>query len=503
MRSKNVLILHTDQQRYNSLGCAGNKYAISPNIDYLASCGSVFTRHIAANPICMPSRASFFTGLYPSGHNVWTNGVPLNRGRYIKYEKDNHHSPYLTKEDVCPEPPTLADMFSSAGYDTVSFGKLHLTPNLAHESYGYEESWKLWATGKLNDWHGPYYGFRYVDMTLGHGEQPCTLGGHYALWLQKEAPGLYRKVMAGESQKNRPMPAQIDLYPSLIPSELHNTTWLAERFCDYLKKQQSSTKPFFAFVGFPDPHHSFTPSYDIVKQFEDIDVKEPFDPDGKGVQHSPGLKELHSVKGLTEKERKTIIRYTYAMVCQVDMAIGKVISALKDTGLWEDTIIIFTSDHGDFLCDHGLLYKAIVGSDSLLHIPFILRVPGIELPRILDVPMSNCDVMPTLASLVGIDIRFDIHGRDIMSLNKEDSYVFAFCFNGALEKNNYTVYDRYHRLTYYPYHHMIELFDHRSDPGEVYNKANEKKDISEHLLNILKEQFLKYSNPILNRVGAW
>jgi arylsulfatase A-like enzyme len=148
----NVLILHTDQQRSDSLGCMGNRYVHTPNLDLLAADGTVFTRHISSNTICMPSRASLFTGLYPPAHGVWTNGVPLNRREYATVDIRS------VGEGVRPEPPTAADVFAADGYDTAAFGKLHLTPNLAPASFGYQETWSRWEDGGLDDWHGPTSG---------------------------------------------------------------------------------------------------------------------------------------------------------------------------------------------------------------------------------------------------------------------------------------------------------------------------------------------------------
>ena len=105
---------------------------------------------------------------------------------------------------------------------------------------------------------------------------------------------------------------------------------------------------------------------------------------------------------MSAEERRTVIRYTHAMIYQIDQAVGRILDALQANGLWEDTIVVFTSDHGDFLGDHARLRKGTVGSDALLHLPFILRAPGADLPARVDTPMSNCDVMPTLAALTGV-----------------------------------------------------------------------------------------------------
>jgi arylsulfatase A-like enzyme len=503
VKPKNVIVLHTDQQRYDSLGCMGNGYARTPNLDRLAAEGTLFTRHIVSNPVCMPSRASLMTGLYPPGHNVWTNGIPLNRKEYA----DANWASGSWAIDVVPEPPTLADMFSGAGYDTVSFGKLHLTPYLAPLSYGFPEAQEAWSDDTLDDWHGSYYGFRYVDLTVGHGEGVYQTG-HYNVWLERQHPDVIEQLAQSRTSRFLPVPTLRDLYALPIPSELHYSTWLAERLCDYLEKDRPPGKPFFAFVGFPDPHHPFAPCYDVVAQFEDQDIKEPYDPTGDGLKGSPALNNGGmDVAHLTLEERRTIVRYTYAMVLQIDTAVGRIVDMLKARGLWDDTIVIFTSDHGDFLGDHARLRKGIVGSDALLHVPFILHAPGTDLPNQADVAMSNCDVMPTLAALTGIEPPAWQHGKDIGSVIKEgaEHYALAFCANGNPEHTNFTVYDATHRLTYYPHADYVEFFDHRKDPGECANVAarEENKDRIAALMQVLQERLPQYHNPIVGRVGLW
>jgi arylsulfatase A-like enzyme len=499
---KNVIIFHTDQQRHDSLGCMGNKHAHTPNIDRLASEGTVFSRHISSNPVCMPSRASLMTGLYPPGHNVWSNGVALNRRAYVNANRASDW-PEL---EVVPEPPTLADLFAQAGYDAASFGKLHLTPNLAPVGHGYPESWDAWQEGALDAWHGPYYGFCYVDLLTGHGEQPCH-SGHYSVWLKREHPEVLQQVLQNEPRTG-PVPELPDLYPSTVPSELHHSAWLADRLCEYLARGRAADRPFFAFVGFPDPHHPFTPCYDIVQQFEGVDVKTPFDPNGEGVRTHPILGSFqNSVAHLSEPQRRTILRYTYAMIQQIDMAVGRVVDTLKALGLWNDTILIFTSDHGDFLCDHALLRKTGIGSDALLHVPFILRAPDAGLPARVDTPMSNCDVMSTLAALTGVEPPAWQHGRDIRSViqNDEEHYALAFCATGKPERANYTVYDATHRLTYYPHLDYVELYDHTQDPGECVNLATrrEHKHRVASMIRLIEERMLHYHSPILGRTGVW
>ena len=501
MSKPNVLVIHTDQQRYDSLGCSGNPYARTPNLDRLAAEGACFTRHISSNTICMPSRASLFTGLYPPGHNVWTNGVALNRREYADLNTR------VVGARVRPEPPTLADIFAGAGYDTAAFGKLHLTPNLAPPSYGYPETWANWDAERFGDWHGPYYGFRHVEMTQGHGEQPCHRG-HYAAWLQREYPDVYRQVEASDSEderaSGRPVPELRDLYPSPVSGELHNTRWLADRFRAYLKDRPAD-RPFFAFIGFPDPHHPFTPSYDVVREFEGITVPDPVDPTGESITGTPLVEAGTDVSGFTQEALRIVRRYTYAMIHQVDAAVGRIIEGLERAGLWEETIIIFTSDHGDFLGDHGRLRKGFTPADSLLHLPFILRAPNAQLPARADTPMSNVDVLPTLTSLTGVAPPAWCHGVDITEVVREGTphAALAYCANGVPDVTNYTRYDARYRYTCYPQRGYAELYDHRDDPGECRNLVEIQPERAAAMRRRIEAALLKHRNPILGRVSAW
>lgn len=501
---KNVLVLHCDQLRYDSLGCSGNPYACTPNIDRLAADGgTVLTRHIAANPVCMPSRVSLMTGLYPSGHGVWNNGVALNRSCYL-HTMDEFGA---RNENIIVEPPTMADIFANAGFDTAAFGKLHLTPNLAPPEFGYHESWHNWRRGDFDDWYGPYYGFRHVEMTCGHGDQPCD-AGHYSNWLKSSHPDVYRNVIEARARKQLPVPQFSDLYPTPVPHALHHSNWLADRFCHYVQNGRGTDRPFFAFVGFPDPHHPFNPSYDILEAFADIDVKPPVDLECQGIPSQSPLwnTATRKVGALPEEARQTVMRYTYAMVNQVDRAVGRIIDSLVEANLWDDTIIVFTSDHGDFLCDHGLLTKALIGSDTLLHVPCIVRAPGAGLPSQIDAASSNCDILPTATDLAGVELDAWQHGVDIRRRAAgDDPYALAFTYTGNPETSNTTVYDDRYRLTWYPGCDYVELFDHQADPGECLplGRNGQTREVADHLLDVIRRRTIDTTNPILARYGNW
>lgn len=246
-KQPNVLVFFTDQQRYDSLGCNGNPAARTPNLDALAANGARLDNHIVANPICMPSRASLFTGRFPSAHHVWTNGVPLPASER-----------------------TLPQLFQQLGYDTASFGKLHLTPTQSYPAPGRMESGEHWATGALDDWYGPYYGFDHVELTLGHGESTLR-AGHYANDIRRRFGDLSEEL----ARRKGPPETIRDSWDSRLPVEAHHSTWVADKAAAYLRDARRADRPFFLFCSFPDPHHPFTPPEPYASMFDPAGLPAP------------------------------------------------------------------------------------------------------------------------------------------------------------------------------------------------------------------------------------
>ena len=516
MDKPNILIFHCDQLRHDALGCNGNALARTPNIDRLAAGGTRCTRHIAANPVCMPSRASFFTGLYPPGHGVFSNGIPLNRREFIDWPEPSRGG---SIDNLVAQPATTADVFADAGYDTASFGKLHLRPNVTAGPGSDPESW-MNPLEHFASWNGPYYGFRHVQTTAGHGEHPATRGCHYALWLREEHRDVFDRVFQGPAEP-RPVPAEPELYASSIPSELHHSRWLADQFVDYLREGREAEKPFFAFIGFPDPHHPFCPPRDLLDLFRGAPVPEPHRCPGRSWEDHPGraLLENSTVDHLSEEQQRDVIRYTYAMVHGIDLAVGRVLDALEAAGVAENTIVVFTADHGDYLCDHGLLRKTDLADDTLVRVPLIVRAPGHDLPETVNKAVSNTDVLPTLCGLADAAPPDCLHGRNIFpgGSDVEDGSAFVFAGGGPRPKlRNYTVYDRHHRLTWYPnadehnargHAGYIEMFDHRSDPHECHNlirtHGRDSRTICDELIGRIMSALPRLDTPIVGRAGPY
>jgi len=155
---------------------------------------------------------------------------------------------------------------------------------------------------------------------------------------------------------------------------------------------------------------------------------------------------------------------------QLDLAVGKILDELDRLGLAEDTIVLFTCDHGEFLGEHGVLYKAEFSTHSLLRVPFILRAPGAELPEENHLPMSNCDVFPTLAALCGLPAPETAQGVNIMESQNHDAFVYCLP-DGHPGLLNYSAYDKDYRYTMYPNKDFEELYRQSDDPAETINLA--------------------------------
>jgi len=505
----NVLIIITDQQRYDSMSCTGNPHALTPHLDALAAESTVFDRCISANSICEPSRASLLTGLHCSGHGVWTNGVPLPRNDQVP---ESEFSRKVAKDDwVVSHVPTAPDVFGAAGYGTASVGKLHLTPFESHcdLTYCMEASDRWRADPSMPDWHGPYFGFQHVDLSIGHGE-PFGAAGHYQHWLDTEHPEISAAVAAGEHRKNPEFPELGMLYPSVITCEAHVSTWIAEHSCHQIEKLSASEQPFFLWVGFPDPHSPFVPPAELAAEFSRHDALLSSVPAGDWPDKPRALRHRMDNGNARSTSLELIRRmrqYTDAMMHLLDRGIGRIVQTLKDTGEWDNTIIVFTSDHGDYLGDYGMHGKDMTCGKPLNHIPLMLRVPGGDLPARTPRAVSNVDVLPTLCELAGVTPPAHMHGesigRTLAGERQSSVMVQHYCTNPP--GNNISIYDDRWRYTWYPVTDEHELYDHDADPHELHNLAADPASQSERtrLHAALANAQCRTQTPCNARYAVW
>lgn len=514
--SPNVLILHTDQQRFDSLGCTGSISARTPNLDALAQEGLLFTRHVSSCPICQPSRASLLTGLYPPGHQLWTNGVALPRVDHAPAANDRYR-PVRTEEGFRFVAPTLGDVFGMAGYRTAAFGKLHLTPFLENDP-AKREAYVAWEEGREHADAQPYYGFDHYEPILGHGpDNYWAHGGAYGRYLHQQLSRL-GESLHDEISKTRMNPKIGDLYVSPIPHEQGDANWLAERVMQSLENRPGD-QPFCYFVGFPGPHHPFAPSCDIWPEFREADVAAP----GASAEarHGSALMaafdagdQVHRLPEPLEESARAIRRATDAMVHEIDRAVGKIVGYLKTNGLWENTIVVFTSDHGDFLGDFGLYRKTCLNAAQLLRVPLICHMPGHcqgALAEQTDRFTSNTDLLPTLAAAAGVPLPSPVHGADLTSSQPEDRPVFAFAYQAMNREkddrrlDNIAVFQGDNHYNFAPQADLEELFDLAADPHEVHDLAADPayRERADELRNTAAQAVLKQHSPGLGKIANY
>ena len=472
----NIVVFCTDQQRADSLGCYGNPDARTPNIDEIASRGMCFDNHLTPNQICSPSRGTMITGRYPRHHGMTTNGRTMHEGL-----------------------ATLPGLLSRAGYHTRAIGKLHLQPIMADAALRYPESVPFWKAGLGDRWHGPYFGYDTVDFLIGESLL-ATEGGHYAKWLRSHHPevvALYRP----ESALERP-PADLgEAWTSAVPDALHYNTWIADRAVEFIERAEP---PFMLFVSTPDPHHPFSPPRPWAELFDRAGIPPPRAVPGE-LERMPDYVRTHlgpdwidndavpvEQGGMTVTDAISAaslaraVALTRGMEAQIDHQFGRVLAKLDAMGVSDETVVVFTSDHGEFLGNHGLLHKGPPPYRDLCRVSFVISGPDIPRGERTAAPSSHLDVAPTLLELAGIDARgIGEDGESLVPvfeggrLARRERFLEFHPRIDARVYNHSIVTDGW-RLTLYPKGERGwgELFDLEGDPGEHENLFDDPARVS-------------------------
>lgn len=387
MRKKpNILFITTDQQQRNTLGCYGNHLIQTPNIDELASDGLKFNRAYCENPICIPSRCTLITG-----------------------KKSYNHGATLHNSSMSDEVKTIGELLSINGYDTHFIGKPHFK---SQQHAGTEESISDWRAGHMDGFTGPYKGFQTCELILGHSN---PLLAHYGQWLKENHPNAISSFCS-KNLSALDVSCGNGVYYNDIPECAHSSTYVGERTCEYIKKMSKQQKPFYCFASFPDPHwpimipKEYMHLYDdlnIPIETEDIRNKEdllrfPY-PVGQMLKKQlPG----YDGGGHLVDNREDIPKITRAYwgsVSLIDKNVGKMIQALKDYGLYDDTIIVFTTDHGEYMGSHGMMAKGGLLWEEFIHLPFIIRYGDRLMHGDTNAMLSFIDIVPTLLDLADIE----------------------------------------------------------------------------------------------------
>jgi arylsulfatase A-like enzyme len=400
MKKPNIVVFCTDQQPAHWLGCMGNEQIKTPNIDEIAKDGVLFKNAYCNTPICMSSRSTMFTGLPSSVHGVRTNGINLD-DRY----------------------PVLPQILKDNGYKTFSTGKLHLTsweiglehsPELEEiDPIKFPESATNWEDGSISKMPDSYFGLEWIDMIGQHG---WYSHGDHANWLKENHPEEFRKFRARESSKKslNDYGDRFSTIYSTIPNELYYNEWIKESTIEIINRVEEG-QPFFAWVSFPDPHWPFGPPAPFNQMYNPDEMEMPVAwDDDKAKMPDFYHKSFYEEKGIfsvdggdTDKTIEQIMEIkaiAYGSTTAVDQSIGGVIEHLKKTGIYDDTIIVFMSDHGEAAGDHRMFNKGPFHYDSILKVPFVVSYPKkIKKGAVADSLVSILDFMPTILDLADVE----------------------------------------------------------------------------------------------------
>lgn len=498
-RPPNVLIFCADEMRAGHMGCAGNRIVRTPNLDRLAARGTRFTRAYCNNPICMPARASMFTGLLPRDHGLRTNGQSLS-----------------------PDIPALPAAMRAAGYRTHAAGKLHLTPWVPKseppDPNRFPECMDYWSRGVLDAFPTPYHGFESVDFVGGH---TAYAYGDYIRWLRSRGgdPDLLRP-----SRALRPPTGAPECFAMAMPEELHYNRYIADSTIDLIRaSSRDPSRPFFAWCSFPDPHAPLAPPEPFASMYDPGDVGLPSRRPGEIDCLPPFYRSVMDGSlrpngvcntGVTDDHWREMLALTYGMVTHMDAEIGRVMDALRDSGLQQSTVVVFITDHGDMMGDHGLLWKAFYTFDGCIRLPLLVSAPGQTGGRSCDALVSQVDLMPTILDLCGIAqpgaerlaAETPFSRGAIRPLQLRPGRSWRGLLDGSerpgersrvvIENDDPTtglcvralVTARY-RLAVYPGTEHGELFDLEADPGEVRNLWYEATGLRDALARQLLEAY--------------
>ncbi|MCP4639724.1 MAG: sulfatase-like hydrolase/transferase [bacterium] len=454
-RRPNLLWIMTDQQPVSTVGAYGNGTIKTPNLDRIAAEGVRFNQfHIAAFP-CSPSRACMLTGRHAHNHGVVRNDVYLD-------------------DDV----PALGDILKQAGYATGYVGKWHLSGSMYRDAPGRPPA--HWYYSRVDN--AERFTFDKVDG--GTGEDVPVHGFDYwqGGWAQYRQ--YLRDVGLGELVDTTPVGNHNDLPStgdgdhavSKLPQEHHMASFFAQRAVNFLKQRGDDGEPFGLVVSFFGPHLPVAPPepWDAMYPLEDVPLPANHDDDLRDKPLAQ-RRNRRCYKGdeWTENQFRDYVRRYWGYCSYIDHQIGQILKALDATGQADDTIVAFTSDHGDMVAAHGFVFKLCwCGYDELLRVPLLLRYPEVLKPGTsYDGLVSNVDVLPTVLDFMGIESPSGVDGRSFVSALAEDRPMYDSIVCNSMDFNLTVVTNRWKYVLNWQPRDLDELYDRQADAGELTNLA--------------------------------
>lgn len=398
MPRPNILLIHTDQQRWDALGANGNNEIHTPNLDRLADEGVNFDRYFVNAPVCMPSRESYLTGQYPSELCIFQNGKKL-------------------PEDIA----TLPDLLGQRGYETANIGKLHFLPHADRD----------------HTQPHPDYGFDHLEIS----DEPGCYEDDYRAWVRKRAPEQLDKISVGlppatktwhelmgtDDGIHHPEPRfRTEAVPFDADDDLTHTAFVGQRTSEYVRAHADDSDPFLCVAGFYSPHSPWVVPQRYLDLYDRDAITVPDLPPRlqakrDGIEVDP---DDRSQATFSETERREIRHGYYAMVSEVDRWVGEILDTIEAQGIAEETVVVFTSDHGEDLGDHLRYGKGWPAWDTISRVPMIVRWPEkVTNPgRTESTLIEAVDLVPTLLDAAGIAIPSTLQGQSIVPLLAEETY---------------------------------------------------------------------------------
>src|SRR5688572_11481192 len=483
----------------------------------MARQGTRFGLCITPNLVCQPSRASILTGLLPYTHGVSDNGIDL---------------------DPAVGEAGFAGAFARAGYRTGYIGKAHFATSHTFKPTGTPECRN---SDQDADWTGPYMGFDHVELVVeGHNHWPPMKpprGQHYERWFHKDGRGeelqrLYEMQLAPKS-------TAMQTFHSALPVAFHNSTWIGDRTISFIKENREA--PFCLWASLPDPHHPSDapepwtrlpnpawnrhPTIPFIQENREApfrlwaslpDPHHPFDapepwsrlhhPDevdlpperkldlerrpwwhrqaleGKPqiVEHLRKIREQYSrIPVHTDQQLRELIANYYGMISLIDHNVGRILLQLEALGLSENTLVVYSTDHGDWLGDHGLILKGPMAYEGLLRVGLLVQGPGVPKGKIVDDPVSTLDLPATFAEFAGVGFSA-AHSRSLKPMI-QDKATRDFAYSewdlrasrSGVDLDLRTVRTKRHKLTLDLRSGAGELYDLYDDPHEKINRFND------------------------------
>lgn len=477
----NVLWITADQLRFDGLGSYGNEYVDTPNLDRMAAEGAQFNNAFVQAPVCTPSRASFLTGRYPR-----TIGLRQN-GQLVPHELE--------------EEPLVPRTLQNEGYVGGLAGKLHLAPCNPAVTQGPEQ--------RYNDGYNEFY--------WSHHPQPDWPTNDYTTWLRERG------------EEYTADPSDVSPFVEFGPDEAnHQSTWCVDRAVSFVERVTDAGRPWHFSLNFFDPHHPFDPPREAFERYRSVlgDIPLPnYQPgeldnkplfqqiDHRAAYNTPGL---YPFDQMSSEDHQAIRAAYWAMIDVMDRQLGRLFDTLTSLGVMEDTIVIFSADHGELLGDHGMYLKGPHFYEPSVKVPLIIKWgQKVQPGTVVDELVELTDLAPTILEATGQEVDPGIQGRSLLPritgspetgearddvyseyLNAMPWHQDPKAFSSMLRTESVKIV-RHHGQD------LGELYDLSEDPNETVNLWDEAPELRREMAERLLDRIAFTADALPERVANW